>query len=294
MEDALQALMNALYGRDHQQPRMAIADLRLLTPGVNENDFDNAIGMLAQQGLVGINLTRDTVILAAPGKTAFEKGYISEICLGNHYLVEKYRRSIVHISVRDQDGDAGGGAGFFVADFPGWIATAGHVVDNNHAIVDIRDENDAVISDRGFQVRRVGEVAVDLALIRCDMPNGVNPLKIEWERNATRELDSILVAGYPYIAQYNPALVFSQGVVATYATRQGSDRKSMIISRITEPGFSGGPVVNQKGLVVGVVEQENILTDKQGNRSILSARRLRITFHKFLMNERQLLIWGSN
>ena len=49
-----------------------------------------------------------------------------------------------------------------------------------------------------------------------------------------------------------------------------SERDSLIISA-TQPGCSGGPVVDARGFAIGIVEQENILQQEAGVNSFFCA-----------------------
>jgi len=168
----------------------------------------------------------------------------------------------------DAEGDESGATGFFCADFPGWVATAAHVVDERHKLINLTDEYGRLICAEHLDVERVTGGDLDLALIRCETPAGISALRIEWDGTVARELDEVIVAGYPYISFHKPALVVSRGEIASFPFLRSGERRSLRISRVTEPGFSGAPVIDTRGFVIGVVEQENILEDKKGNRSI--------------------------
>jgi V8-like Glu-specific endopeptidase len=260
--------MDFLYGSAWHEMKVKVVDLRKYLPVIEENDLDAAIDMLASKDLIRLSLNRDTVALCPFGKTAHEKGCVAEICLGTQYILARYRKAIVRISVVDRDGDPGGATGFFIADFPGWIATARHVVDERIQIVDVRDEASTLISGENLDVQLSAITSLDLALVRCQAPAGVTPLRVEWDGTVARELDEVVVAGYPHISFHNPALVVSRGEISSFPLLRSEERRSLMISRVTEPGFSGAPVIDTRGLVIGIVEQENILTDKKGNRSI--------------------------
>jgi S1-C subfamily serine protease len=268
VERILNGLMDFLYGSVRQEMKIAIADLRTHLSATPENDLDTAIGLLAAKDLIRLSLNRDSVVLCTVGKTTYEKGCVVEVCLGTRYILATYRSAIVRISVIDRDGDPAGATGFFVADFPGWLGTAGHVVEEGFEIVDVRDEAGNVVGAENLDVRRISVANIDLALVRCQIPAGVTPLRIEWDGTVARELDEVVVAGYPHISFHNPTLVVSRGEIASFPLLRSAERRSLMISRVTEPGFSGAPVIDTRGLVIGVVEQENVLTDKQGNRSI--------------------------
>jgi S1-C subfamily serine protease len=269
MEAVLQQVAGFLYGQPREEPRVAVADIRAALGAIPEADLEQAIRLMEEGVLLRIGLAGNSVQSTAAGKLAFEKACVPEVCLGGAFIAQKYRAAVKHLAVRDREGDDAGGTAFFCADFPGWLATARHLVSDGSELRRIENEDGTVLFNGPFEIRLAGD-DLDLALVRCDMPAGVNALRIEWEKDAVRELDSVLVVGYPPIAHHAPALVFSEGQVASLPRKQTGDRYSAIISRITEPGYSGGPVISTNGLVVGVIEQENIFHRKDGSVSIFN------------------------
>ena len=108
---------------------------------------------------------------------------------------------------------------------------------------------------------------LDLAIIRCDPPAGLDPIPVEWRRRATAPLAELITFGYPRIARAHPGLHHATGQLHQVATRY-SQRDSLIISS-SQPGCSGGPVVDSRGYVIGVIEQENI-SEEEGGRLLRS------------------------
>ena len=100
------------------------------------------------------------------------------------------------------------------------------------------------------------------------MPEDVIPLRIEWDIAEIRELDEVLLLGYPPVAGHNPVLVHAIGEISAMPKRLDAQRRSLIISRVTEPGYSGAPVISRRGYAIGIVERENELVRKDGHPSI--------------------------
>lgn len=269
MEAALQQIAELLYGQPRTDLTVAVRDVRASLRGLTDGDVDHGIRMMHDRGLLRIRLAGDAIELSAAGKKVFEKGCVPNVCLGRTFVAGRYRAAIKHLAVRNREGDESGGTAFFCADFPNWIATARHLVTDGHELLRIENEDGTVVAQPPFALRATGGTT-DLALVQCQMPPAVNPLRIDWDTEAVKELDEVLVVGYPPIAHHAPALVFSEGEVASLARRQRGDRYSIIISRITEPGYSGGPVISSAGLVVGVIEQENVFQRKDGNPSVFN------------------------
>ena len=84
------------------------------------------------------------------------------------------------------------------------------------------------------------------------------PIRIEWRRDVLRPPQNLLVFGYPPYPNHEPALHHSRAELHAIPKRIGRDKESLVISSVTRPGFSGGPVLSDRGMVIGVVEQENV------------------------------------
>ena len=83
-------------------------------------------------------------------------------------------------------------------------------------------------------------------------------------------LAELIVFGYPKIAWIRPGLHHSTAQLHQTGIKYPSERDSLIISA-TQPGCSGGPVVDARGFAIGIVEQENILQQEAGVNSFFCA-----------------------
>lgn len=134
------------------------------------------------------------------------------------------------------------GSGFF-------ITPDGYFVTNQHVVADARRIR--VKTTTGTYPARVvcQDRANDLALVKVD--GTFASLRINGSA-AVRSADRVFTVGYP-----NPAM---QGVLPKYSggdiaalTGPGDDPRLFQISLPVQPGNSGGPLVDTKGGVVGVV-----------------------------------------
>jgi serine protease Do len=163
-------------------------------------------------------------------------------------LTEQVRPSLCAITTRGRDaGERGLGTGFAVS-ADGLIATAAHVVGEGRPVaVEFPDgkKYDAV-AVHAFDLKH------DLAIIKIDA-KGLKPLALG-DSDALKD-------GQPAVAFGNPrGLRFSvvSGVVS--ATREVDGRKLVQLALTVEPGNSGGPVVDAKGRVIGVVSEKSLVT----------------------------------
>ena len=136
---------------------------------------------------------------------------------------------------------ASSGTGFF-------ISKEGHIVTNNHVV------NGCTTTNVNYQ----GKVVVakilardrinDLALLHVDIkPKGILNISDE-DANL---LEEIYVAGYPFGKAISSSIKVTKGVVSSI-TGLGDNYSNFQIDAALQPGNSGGPIINNKGDVVGV------------------------------------------
>ena len=136
---------------------------------------------------------------------------------------------------------AASGTGFFVS-------TDGHIVTNNHVI----DGCDLVkTSFNGNQINsKILSVdkANDLAILKTEIkPNYIYSVSDE----DVELLEDIIIAGYPLGKQVSAAIKTSKGSVTALAGYQDNYSEFQTDAALNS-GNSGGPIMNQKGNVVGV------------------------------------------
>lgn len=158
-------------------------------------------------------------------------------------IAARVKRSLVIITTLDSQGNAvAQGSGFFVT--PHFVLTNLHVM---------KRASDATVKSLSegvsFKVDQVLEFSLnhDLCVLLVPDANGV-PLPT----NSTVPIvgDEILAAGNPEGLEAS----FSKGIVSAIRKEQGLIQIDAPIS----PGSSGGPVVNQRGEVVGVAESSMV------------------------------------
>jgi len=175
-----------------------------------------------------------------------------------------YDRAVDSVVLIDADEKAGTGFFFFE---PKYVATALHVVDNADAII-VKTSSGERLRGRVVAYEREYDVAI-VELERA--AEGVRPL--EAQRSATVGED-VAVIGHPFskLAHQIPQLrgllewSLSQGIVGAVS---GSWLQT---DAAVNPGNSGGPVLNARGQVLGVVSAK--LNEAQGIGMIARIKRV--------------------
>jgi len=88
----------------------------------------------------------------------------------------------------------------------------------------------------------------DLALIKGDFkPNQV----LSISNDQTNLLQDIYVAGFPFGKKISTSIKITKGIVSSL-TGVGNNYSNFQIDAAIQPGNSGGPILNEKGNVIGV------------------------------------------
>jgi serine protease Do len=164
-------------------------------------------------------------------------------------IAARVKRSLVVITTRDGKGKAlAQGSGFFI--------TPHVVVTNLHVMKRASEASVKSISDGvTYKVDLVLEFALNQDLCALNVPDAKGVPLPTTSASLSSVGDEILVAGNPEGLEAS----FSKGIVS--AVRK--DRGLLQIDAPISPGSSGGPVVNQRGEVIGVaassmVEGQNL------------------------------------
>jgi transposase len=112
---------------------------------------------------------------------------------------------------------------------------------------------------------RLSEEHPDLGILRVEGLAETHMLRIDWDEATIAQFDDVFVFGYPSLAGLHPGVEVVDAKVSAILRIAGSgrsdDERSVILNARNIPGHSGGPVLSTDGLVVGIVEAENIFTE---------------------------------
>jgi S1-C subfamily serine protease len=148
---------------------------------------------------------------------------------------------------------AGSGSGFFVSN-------EGHIITNHHVIDGC---NITKVSFKGNQLE-AKVLAVDkmndIAILKTNIaPVNIFPISNE----DVSLLEDVVVAGYPLGKQVSSAIKTHKGVVTALAGA-GDNYSNFQTDATINAGNSGGPIMNQKGNIVGIAVQTWVEEGGQG------------------------------
>ncbi len=153
-------------------------------------------------------------------------------------LVERIQAGVVQITA----GSAS--ASGFIVDASGLVVTSQHVVDGEPSV--------SVWLTNG---RRYGgdvverDASSDLALVRIDSRDQFTAIAVG-DPGVLRVGDEVLALGFPIADKIGSNLTVTRGIVSSIQTSGGVDL--IQTDAATNPGNSGGPLVNDQGEVIGI------------------------------------------
>ena len=168
-------------------------------------------------------------------------------------LVEEVQLSVVSISVdiisrgRFFDfTDEGSGTGMI-------ISNDGYIVTNYHVVQNASDIKVSLSDDRNYSAKIVGlDVLTDLAVIKIKA-NDLSTIKFG-QSNLLRPGDWVFTIGNALGLKGGPSVTFGivSGVDRTVQTERGDLYDMIQTDAAINQGNSGGPLVNDKGEVIGI------------------------------------------
>lgn len=160
-------------------------------------------------------------------------------------LIKKVRKSVVRIHAIYADGEESHGSGFIV-DKKGMILTNHHVVIKTHAVV-------VVFYDGRIDIGRVifSDPYRDIAFIIVKSRN-LRPVKLNFGRYIQAG-EEIITIGHPADLPYS----VSKGIIS-YPRRIREQEPNLVhiqYDASSHPGSSGGPLLDLRGTVIGIVTE---------------------------------------
>ncbi|MCH8880977.1 MAG: trypsin-like peptidase domain-containing protein, partial [Planctomycetes bacterium] len=159
----------------------------------------------------------------------------------------RYRDSVIFLKVEMENGDSGVGTGFKIAD--DLLATAGHNM--------IHGDICALLSDDGsIPLKKVAsrniENGQDVGLLRLPSDHPVSARPLLSQARLPEVGEQIAAIGFPSHITRHPTLSINIGTVESLPL-SGTGCRFLQLSFLSTGGVSGGPVIDCRGFVVGIV-----------------------------------------
>ena len=179
------------------------------------------------------------------GKKAWRKDYSSK-----KYVTEAKKNGVscgVQVVVKKEKPvdnktyKVASGTGFYVSN-------SGHIITNHHVIDGCKDMK--VIS-QGRMIETLilaNDPLNDLALLKAKEDSKTY---FSINNKQPEELQDVIVAGFPFGDKVSSSIKFTQGIVSSL-TGIGDNYSQMQIDAALQPGNSGGPIMDNRGNVIGV------------------------------------------
>lgn len=219
------------------------------------------------------NQATEWLDITALGSDLVQTDSHREYLHGMKYVVKRWRPSVFMIYPKNNSENIGTG---FLID-PARIATAQHIPDQ---LIDFEiATEDGIVLPPHRRVLVLPDKGIDVAVIELSQPlSGIKPMRLTEDVGV---LDDLVVMGYPAVAMTDGAyLLANKGEITAIVNRYDKNAADLLISSLLRGGYSGGPAVNHRGNVVGVmaenlyrqIEEEN--QDRNAALGIAAATRV--------------------
>ncbi len=174
-------------------------------------------------------------------------------------VIENAKPAIVEIMAISEENEEsityGSGTGFLISS-DGYLLTANHVIEEAISIVIFFDQ-----FNEAKEAKVVGRYPeLDLALLK--IPGYDFPYLTFAEKNSIRPGDQCIGTGYPFPHTFFPSVGYLSVTLWNFSTEDYADY-ALISTEFSRKGFSGGPLLNTKGEVLGL--QQSCGVDEIGN-----------------------------
>lgn len=205
--------------------------------------FEEKFQLLKQNGF--ILYQNEKVVLSNLGKHLYDQQTYNQYIESISYKANFWKLNNVKITDNNSIG-----SGAFIS--KNEIITCRHVVDEFV-------QNEVIIEDESLKkytiesIRRPDSENIDLAIIKTKENFDFFPYEIEEE---TYLVEKVIIFGYPPIPLTSKAfLIANLGEISAEVDNYIDGTDCLILSSITRPGNSGGPVLNEYGKLVGIMSQ---------------------------------------
>lgn len=160
-----------------------------------------------------------------------------------HQRIEAELKRRKEIAAKPERVSVSTGSGFFLAT-PGYIVTNAHVVDG-YRLFYVRDRDGKLFSATLI----AKDTSADLTLLQVKAKRQGLPIG---SFSSVTKGQKVYAIGYPVPSVQGSESKITDGIISSFTGQKNDDNRFQISTPI-QPGNSGGPLVNEKAEVVGVV-----------------------------------------
>ncbi|WP_306114547.1 MULTISPECIES: serine protease [unclassified Roseovarius] len=186
-------------------------------------------------------------------KSLTELGIIDNLMLGPSHIVQKYQASVPPIFV-EKDGDKNIGTGFLTignTEFSDHVVvTAKHVIDPAEGNMFLSFGTPKGTTYKPLRDEWYFHTKLDLAAMPVTISG--NPIPI-FPHGSAPVFSKTITLGYPHVARTKEAYLLAHAGELNAVVETYHNEPRLLISNMVAPGNSGGPILDEAGLCIGMV-----------------------------------------
>jgi hypothetical protein len=173
--------------------------------------------------------------------------------------VKKVKKATAYLKVVAGDGETAEGSGFFAME-PGIVLTNAHVVGmlgktskpprSIDVVIGSGEADEVAVKARVVGVDRANDLAV--LKVDGDKKRWPAPLTVELDMSNLSELQKVYIFGFPLGSGLGKEITASESSISSFRKDRDGALFQIQLNGGLHPGNSGGPIVDSRGVVVGV------------------------------------------
>lgn len=199
-----------------------------------------------------------SVALIAVFSTLFSTGYFSKTNSSNYSALRREVNSLKNTLIRANTTNKGpvnpgefGGTGFA-------LSTEGYVVTNYHVVSGADSVYIQNSSGHSYKVKTIYvDPVYDIAVLKITDPDfiGLDPLPYTFKKSPADLGEDVFTIGFP-----RDSSVYNKGYLSAL-TGYADDTTAYQVDISVNPGNSGGPLINNRGNIIGIIKGKQTQSD---------------------------------